>query len=234
MGERIEVQALDGQGSFGGYLARPQGNGAAPGIIVIQEIFGVNAGIRSMCDDWAAQGFVAFAPDLFWRIEPGIELTDKSEAEWSRAFELFNAFDVDAGVRDIEASIRSVRAHPACSGKVGVVGFCLGGKMAYLAATRTDADASVGYYGVGLDALTGEAHAIARPLMLHIAQEDKFVDKAAQAAIHAALDGHAKVTLHDYAGVDHAFARVDGEHRDEAAAELANERTLAFFREHLA
>src|SRR5687768_13042150 len=102
MGERIEVAARDGSGSFGGYLAKPAG-GQGPGIVVIQEIFGVNAGIRAMCDDWAAQGFVAFAPDLFWRIEPGIELTDKSEAEWQRAFELYGKFDVDKGIEDIEA-----------------------------------------------------------------------------------------------------------------------------------
>ena len=232
MGERIEVAARDGSGSFGGYLAVPAG-GKGPGIVVVQEIFGVNAGIRSMCDDWAAQGFVAFAPDLFWRIEPGIELTDKSEAERQRAFDLYGKFDVDKGIEDIEASIRAVRARPECSGKVGVVGFCLGGLLAYLAATRTDIDASVGYYGVMIDQMLNEKHAIANPLLLHIATQDKFVPPEAQAKIRAELGANPHVTLHDY-DADHAFARVDGTSRVESCAQEANARTLAFFRRHLA
>lgn len=232
MGEWIDIQALDGAGSFKGYLATPA-SGKGPGIVVVQEIFGVNAGIRKMCDDWAAQGFTALAPDLFWRIAPGIELTDKTEAEWQKAFDCYNKFNVDAGIRDIEATIRTLRTHPASTGKVGVVGFCLGGLLAYLTATRTDADASVGYYGGGIHEKLNESHAIANPLLLHIAEEDRFISKEAQAKIHAELDSHPKVTLYDYPGVDHAFARVDGEHRDEAAAQLANGRTLEFFRKHL-
>lgn len=231
MGERFEVQARDGSGAFGGYLALPAG-GTGPGIVVVQEIFGVNAGIREMCDDWAAQGFVAYAPDLFWRIEPGIELTDQTEAEWARAFECYNAFNVDKGIEDIEASIKALQSHAATTGKVGVVGFCLGGLLAYLSATRTDADASVGYYGVGIQDKLGDSHAIAKPLMLHIATQDKFVPPEAQAAVHAGLRGNAHVTLHDY-DADHAFARVNGQHRVEACATLANSRTLAFFKAHL-
>lgn len=235
MGERIEIKAIDGSGSFGGYLALPSGvaSGGAPGIVVIQEIFGVNAGIRQMCDDWAAQGYIAFAPDLFWRIEPGIELTDKSEAEWKRAFELFGLFNVDKGIEDIEASLRAVRARPECSGKVGVVGYCLGGLLAYLTATRTDSDASVSYYGVGIQDRLGESHAIARPLLIHIARLDKFVPPEAQAQIHAGLESNGHVTLHGY-DADHAFARVGGTSRVEACAQEANDRTAAFFRQHLA
>lgn len=232
MGEWIEIAALDGSGRFRAYRAAPA-TGPAPAIVVVQEIFGVNAGIRAMCDDWAAKGFVALAPDLFWRQQPGVELTDKSDGEWQAAFKLMQGFDVDAGIADIEATIRSLRDAPDTTGKVGVVGYCLGGKLAYLAATRTDSDASVSYYGVGLDQLLHESHAIAQPLMLHIAGADQFVDKAAQAKIHESLDAHPRVTLHDYAGADHAFARVDGVHRDEAAATLADARTLDFFRTHL-
>lgn len=231
MGERIEVQARDGSGSFGGYLATPAG-GKGPGIVVVQEIFGVNAGIRSMCDDWAAQGFVAFAPDLFWRIEPGIELSDRIEAEHQQAFELFGKFDVDKGIEDIEASIRAVRARPECTGKVGVVGFCLGGLLAYLAATRTDSNATVSYYGVGIQDRLGESHAIANPLLMHIARRDRFVPPEAQAKIRAELGANPHVALHDY-DADHAFARVDGTTRVEACAQEANARTLAFFRQHL-
>lgn len=232
MGEHIEVAARDGSGSFGGYLAVPAG-ARGPGIVVVQEIFGVNAGIRQMCDDWAAKGFVAFAPDLFWRIQPGIELTDKSEAEWKKAFELYGKFDVDLGIADIEASIRALRARAECSAKVGVVGYCLGGLLAYLTATRTDSSATVGYYGVGIQDRLGESHAIANPLILHIATKDQFVPPEAQASIRAELAANPHVTLFDY-DADHAFARIEGADRVEACAQQADARTLAFFKQHLA
>ena len=232
MGEHIEVAARDRSGSFGGYLTVPA-SGRGPGIVVVQEIFGVNAGIRQMCDDWAARGFVALAPDLFWRIEPGIELTDKSEAERQKAFELYGKFDVESGIADIEASIRAVRACAQCTGKVGVVGYCLGGLIAYLSATRTDSNATVGYYGVGIQDKLSEGHAIANPLMLHIATRDQFVPLEAQAAIRAELAANPHVTLYDYEA-GHAFARVDGSDRVEASAQQADARTLDFFRKHLA
>jgi len=233
MGETIRIETLDGDGSFGAYLAKPEGAGPFPGIVVIQEIFGVNAGIRAMCDDWAKAGFIALAPDMFWRLQPGVELTDKTKAEWDEAIGLMTRFDIDPGIRDIEAALRALRARPDSNGKAGTVGFCLGGRMAYLSGTRTDTDASVAYYGGGIDQYLGESHAIARPMLLHFAEEDGFIDKAAQAKIREALSGHPRVTLHFYPGVDHAFARVDGTHRDEAAAGLANGRTLEFFRAHL-
>lgn len=229
MGERIEVKALDDSGDFSGYLALPAG-GNGPGIVVVQEIFGVNAGIRQMCDEWAAKGYVAFAPDLFWRIEPGIELSDHVEAELQRAFQLFGEFDVDKGILDIEASIRAVRARS--SGKIGVVGYCLGGLLAFLTATRTDSDATVSYYGVGIQDRLNESHAIAKPLLLHIAKQDKFVPPEAQAKVHEGLAGNSHVTLYDY-DADHAFARVDGTDRVESCAQEANARTEAFFAEHL-
>ncbi|MBB4633071.1 dienelactone hydrolase family protein [Sphingosinicella soli] len=233
MGETIRIETLDGADTFSGYLATPSGSGPFPGIVVIQEIFGVNAGIRAMCDDWAKAGFIALAPDMFWRLQPDVDLSDKTKAEWEEAFGLMKRFDIDAGIRDIEASLRAVKGLADSNGKVGVVGFCLGGRMAYLSATRTDSDASVAYYGGGIDQYLGEAHAIARPVLLHFAEDDGFIDKAAQAKIRDALSDHGRVTLHFYPGVDHAFARVDGMHRDNAAATLANGRTLDFFRAHL-
>ncbi|KTT75280.1 dienelactone hydrolase family protein [Sphingomonas endophytica] len=200
-------------------------------IIVIQEIFGINAGIRRKCDSLAEAGYLAIAPDLFWRIRPGIELDPDVEAEMQRALELMGQFDQDQGIRDIEAAIRFVRGEGI--GMVGAVGYCLGGRLAYMTAARTDVDASVGYYAVGIDGLLGEKHAIAKPLMLHIAGEDHFVDPAAQAAMHAGLDDHPKVTLHDYPGEDHGFATEFGARRSDAAARQADERTAAFFAEHL-
>ena len=227
----ITVKAADG-GSFSAYLAKPATpNGS--GVIAIQEIFGVNKVMRDICDGLAAQGYIAICPDLFWRQEPGIQLNKYDEAEWAKAFKLFGGFDQDKAVVDIEWTLAALRATGGFSGKAGAVGYCLGGRMAYLTACRTDIDAAVGYYGVGIDGLLDEAKAIRAPLVLHIAEEDGFVDKAAQVKMHAGLDTNPKVTLYDYAGADHAFAREGGDHYDAAAAKLANDRTAAFFKSKL-
>jgi carboxymethylenebutenolidase len=230
MGESVTITTPDGD--FSAYVARPAA-GTAPAIVVIQEIFGVNAVMRQIADDYAAQGYLAICPDLFWRIEPGVDITDKSEAEWKKAFELFNAVDVDAGVKDIAATIDHVRADASASGKVGAVGFCLGGLLAFLTATRTDVDASAGYYAVGIERHVAEADKLADPLLLHIAEEDQFVPKEAQALIVAALKNHPHVELYTYPGCDHAFARPGGEHFNAEAAGAANERTRAFFKKAL-
>jgi carboxymethylenebutenolidase len=230
MGETTTITTPDG--AFSAYVARPAA-ASAPAVVVIQEIFGVNAVMRGVADELAAHGFLAICPDLFWRIEPGIDITDKSEAEWKRAFELFNAFDVDKGVEDIAAAIEAIRGDRCCSGKVGAVGYCLGGLLAFLTATRTSADASVGYYGVNIDKFVGEAEKLAHPLMLHVAEEDGFVPKEAQAVILAGLKNHPQVTLHTYPGRDHAFARKGGEHYDAKDANLADARTVAFFKTNL-
>ena len=226
------IATLDGAGDFHAYRATPAGTPKAA-IVVIQEIFGVNAGIRRKCDTLAEAGYLAIAPDLFWRLERGIELDPDIKPEFDRALDLMGQFDQDKGVADIEATIRAARAELGDSSKVGVVGYCLGGRLAFMTAARTDVDASVGYYGVGIDGLLGEKHAIAHPVLLHVPEEDHFVDKAAQAAMHAGLDDHPKVTIYDYAGEDHGFATEFGERRSDAAAKLADERTAKFFAENL-
>lgn len=228
----ITIDTLDGKGRFDTYVAEPASTPRAA-IVVIQEIFGVNAGIRSKCDRLAADGYLALAPDLFWQIAPGVELDPDVPDQMQRALDLMGQFDQDAGIRDIEATIRTARGMLADGGKVGVVGYCLGGRLAFMTAARTDVDASVGYYGVGIDGLLGEAHAIAHPVLLHIPQEDHFVDKHAQARMHAGLDDHAKVTLFDYPGEDHGFATEFGQRRSDASAQLADQRTASFFAAHL-
>lgn len=233
MGEMIDVTALNGEGTFKAYRADPSGTPTAA-IIVIQEVFGVNPGIRQKCDRLAEQGYLAIAPDLFWRIAPGVELNPDIPAELQRGLDLFGQFDQDAGIRDIEATIHQARQLLGGTGKVGAVGYCLGGRLAFMTACRTDINAAVGYYGVGIDGLLGEKHAIAHPVLLHIAGEDGFVDKATQQKMHKGLDDHPKVTLYDYPGEDHGFATEMGDRRSEEAAQLADERTAAFFREHLA
>ncbi len=231
MSDTVDISTLDGEGTFSAFCARPTSEPRAS-IVVIQEIFGVNPGIRRKCQRLAADGYLALAPDLFWRLEPGIQLDPDVPEEFERALALMGRFDQDQGVRDIEATIRHARNALGVP-KVGVVGYCLGGRLAYMVAARTDADASVGYYAVGIPDLLREKHAIARPLMLHIAGADHFVPPEQQKAIHEGLDDHPRVTLHDYLGLDHGFATELGERRDEEGARLADERTAAFFAEHL-
>jgi len=226
-GQTVTINGKDG--AFSGYLANP-GSGRGPGLVVIQEIFGVNQVMRDIADGMASRGYYALVPDLFWRLEPGVDITDKTDAEWKKALDLMNRFDVAAGVKDIQATIDLLRGRSA---KVGAVGYCLGGLLAYLTAARTDADASVSFYGVNIPAFLGEAVNIKRPLMLHVAAEDGFVPKPAQEQMITGLKGNAHVTLHRYDGVDHAFARPGGKNFNAAAAELANARTAEFFRRHL-
>ena len=225
------IQSVDGN-QFEAYLAVPSG-GKGPGIVLLQEIFGVNNVMRDIADGYAEKGFTVICPDLFWRQQPGIQLTDKTEAEWARAFELYQGLDEAKAVEDAAAAMNYLRQHPACTGKVGATGYCLGGKLTYLIAVRFAPDASAGYYGVGIENALDEAANLQTPLILHIAGNDKFCPPEAQAKIHAALDSHPLITIYDYAGQDHAFARVGGEHYNAESARLANQRTLAFFQQQL-
>lgn len=235
MGEMTKIRAFDEDALFNAYVAKSAGDAKAA-IIVIPEIFGVNPGIRKKCDTWAAAGYLAVAIDIFWRFAPGVELDPDVEEQLQEAFGYFGQYEPNDGVKDIEAAIHAIRrgelGAPAVQ-SVGCVGYCLGGRLAYMAAARTDIDASVGYYGVMIDTMLGESHAIANPLMLHIPTADHFVGPEAQAAIHAELDKHPKVVLHDYVGLDHGFAAEMGDRRDEEGANLADSRTVAFFRQHL-
>lgn len=221
----LSLTAKDG-GNFTAYIARPDGEkAAAPAVIVIQEIFGINQELRDKCDDLAAQGYLAICPDLFWRIEPGIELVDSEPDQLQRAFDLFGQFDVEQGVADLMATLEQVRALPECNGKVGAVGYCLGGKLAYLMATESDIDASVSYYGVGLGDMLDKAPQIKAPFMLHIAGDDAFTPPEEQDKIQRALDENPKASVYHYAGMEHAFARGNGMHYNEDAASIANRRT---------
>jgi len=232
MTETVRIPTYEGDASFPAYVARPAGEPKGA-IIVIQEIFGVNAGIRGKADHWASLGYLAVAPEVFWRQQEGIELDADVQDEFQQAIGFMMKHDFDAGIRDVEATIRWIRRTEGVE-KVGLVGFCMGGKIAYEAATRTDIDASVGYYAVGLADMLNESHAIAKPLMLHIPTADGFVPPEQQKAMHEGLGPNRHVTLHDYEGLDHGFAAEHGARRNEAGAQLADGRTEAFFAANLA
>ena len=128
MTDRISVQGRDG--AFGAYVARPKVL-PAPAVVVLHEVFGVNADIRKTCDELAEQGFVAVAPDLFWRQEPGVDLSVTSDPDWRHGLRLYQAYDKDAGARDVKDTADVVAKLPECAGKVAVLGFCLGGLMTF-------------------------------------------------------------------------------------------------------
>jgi carboxymethylenebutenolidase len=231
MNDSLPIQTPDG--TFSCYVTRPAATGTYPVIIVLQEFFGVNAGIRSIANGYSAKGFNAVCPDLFWRAEPGLSMSEASEGDWAKGSALYSAYDFDEGVHDIAATIAAARTMPGASGKVGVTGYCLGGLLTFLSAARIDADAFVAYYGGGTEKYVAEAVNIKRPLLYHLAGEDEFIGKDAQAAIHAVLKDKPNVELHTYPGRNHAFARPGGNHYDAADATLANGRTDAFFRRQL-
>jgi carboxymethylenebutenolidase len=230
MGDRITIEGQGG--TFNAYIARPKIMPAAT-VVVLQELFGVNADIRKTCDELAEQGIVAVAPDLFWRQEPGVDLSVTSEADWQHGLRLYQAYDRDAGVRDIHDTLNAVAKLPECTGKIAVQGYCLGALMTFLTAVRCQVDAAVAYHGGDTEKYLGEADNLSAPLLMHLGEEDEFISKAAQAQIKAALASKANATIYSYPGQRHAFARHNGTHYNAAAAALANGRTSEFLQRQL-
>jgi carboxymethylenebutenolidase len=229
----IKLKAADGAGEFSAFIYEPAVKKSAGVVVLIQEIFGVNDALRATAQELAAQGFIAIAPDLFWRQEPGVDITDKSEAEWKKAFALMNGFDQDKGIEDLKTTLEAARSLPGANGKAGTMGFCLGGRLAVMMATRSDADVNVSYYGVGLDALVPEFDNIKAPLLVHIAEKDEF---SSPEVVESVLDGaedHMFIDAFIYPDVQHAFARVNGVHYDARAATIANGRTTELLAEIL-
>ena len=226
------ITILGQDGSFEAYIARPKAL-PAPAVVVLQELFGVNADIRKTCDELAEQGFVAVAPDLFWRQEPGVDLNVTSEADWQHGLRLYQAYDRDAGVGDIKDTLDAVAKLPECTGKVAVLGYCLGALMTFLTVVRYSADAAVAYHGGDTEKYLGEVNGLNTPLLMHLAEEDEFISKAAQAAIKAALATKSNTTVFSYPHQNHAFSRHGGAHYNAEAAALAHERTYAFLNRQL-
>ncbi len=232
MNARINIEGRDGK--FGAYISRSK-TLPAPAVVVLQELFGVNADIRKTCDELAEQGFLAVAPDLFWRQEPGIDLSNvTSDADWQHGLRLYAAYDRDAGVKDIEDTVNAVRKLPDCAGKVAVLGYCLGALMVFLTAVRFDGiDAAVAYHGGDTEKYLAEVDGLHAPMLMHLGEEDEFISKAAQAQIKAALAKKPNATVYSYPGQNHAFSRHGGAHYNAEAAALAHERTYAFLNRQL-
>jgi carboxymethylenebutenolidase len=230
MNDRMTIEGRDG--AFGAYIARPKASPASA-VVVLQEVFGVNADIRKTCDELAEQGFMAVAPDLFWRQEPGVDLTVTSEADWQHGLRLYQAYDRDAGARDVKETVNAVAKLPECTGRVAVLGYCLGGLMTFLTAVRYGVDAAVVYHGGDTEKYLGEIDGLHAPMLVHLAEEDEFISKAAQAAIKAALAKKPNTTVYSYPDQHHAFARHNGAHYNPAAATLANVRTSEFLHQQL-
>ena len=220
-------------GAFAAYIARPR-TSPVPAVIVLQELFGVNADIRKHCDELAEQGYLAVAPDLYWRQEPGVDLTVTSQADWDRGLRLYEAYDRDAGVKDIKDTIDAVRNLPECNGKVALLGYCLGALMVFMTAVRNEGiDAAVWYHGADTDKSVGEVDGLHAPILMHLAEEDEFISKAAQAAIRAAVAKKPNASVYSYPGQCHAFSRHNGKHYNAASAHLANGRTSEFLSRQL-
>lgn len=219
-------------GSFDCFVARPAMDNA-PVVVVLPEIFGVNEDLKRACRDLAARGYIAICPELFWRLERGFALDDWTGAGLDRAIDYYGRFDRDRGAADIACLVAFARDLPGASGKVGLMGFCLGGLMTFLVAARSGCDASVCYYPGSVQDYIAEAPAIADPMIIHLAGNDIYVPEEARQQVHAAFDPAGPVTVFDYQGCDHAFARHGGTEYDDSAARLANERTWEFFLRHL-
>jgi carboxymethylenebutenolidase len=230
MKDRITIEGRDG--AFGAYIARPK-TFPAPAVVVLQELFGVNADIRKTCDELAEQGFVAVAPDLFWRQEPGVDLGVTSEADWQHGLRLYQAYDRDAGARDVKDTVNAVAKLPGCTGRVAVLGYCLGALMVFLTAVRYGVDAAVAYHGGDTEKYLGEIGGLNAALLMHLAEEDEFISKPAQAEIKAALAKKPNTTVYSYPGQNHAFSRHGGAHYNAEAAALAHERTNEFLHQQL-
>ena len=226
----IQVKLRDG--TMGAYLAVPDGppKGA---IIAIMEIWGVNETMRTHAKEFADAGFICLVPDLFWRQEPGVQLSDRNPEDVKKAFDLYYDFDYDLGVRDMEDTMAYLKTLPECNGKVGAVGYCLGGKLCYLMCCRTDLDCAVAYYGTYIEHRISEAKNLHRPFMLHMAMKDRWVQAEVNELLERRLSPNPLVTIEKYPEADHAFARHGGKPYRKAEADRALGLSVEFFRKYL-
>jgi carboxymethylenebutenolidase len=225
--QSISITAQDG-GVFSGYLGIPAA-GIGPGLLILQEIFGVNAHIRALVDRYAEEGYLAMAPDLFWRMQSNVNLGFTPE-EVSKAREFGTRFDNEQGVSDIGSALEALRGHPGCNGKVGVIGFCMGGRLAFLSAARLPVDAAISYYGTRIEPYLGDAKSVRCPIMFHFGGRDQAVPSESREGIRSAFAGHDDAEFYVYADAGHGFNNDSRDVYDPFAAQLARSRTLGLLR----
>lgn len=228
--ETVKIKSADGK-EFSGFLARPE-KGTGPGIILIQEIFGVNSHIRDVADLYAREGFVVLAPDVFWRIDPGIEL-GYGEKDMVKGMALYQKSDFTQIVSDLSDAIVTLHNLPGVADKVGVVGYCMGGNLAYRLAAQGKVDAAVSYYGGGIDQVLDQANGVKCPLLMHFAEADDHIPPSSVEKIKKAFEGNKNVTIYTYPGVHHGFNCDQRASYDRKSAMLAYSRSAAFFHKYL-
>jgi carboxymethylenebutenolidase len=229
--DMVTVKADDGK-TFQCYVARAS-QSPAPVVVVIQEIFGITDWLKSYAGELAKAGFTALVPDMFFRLEPNLKLDDNNPKDLEKAFKCYGEFNQTQGVKDLQAAVNFARSMEGSNGKVGCVGFCLGGLMTFQMACNSDVDTSVAYYGGGIDSKLDQADKIRRPILLHFAENDKFIPGPALKQIAERLASVELAEVHTYPNVDHAFARVGGHAYDKNSADQANKRSLDFFKKNL-
>jgi carboxymethylenebutenolidase len=230
-GKWISIKAHDG-GEFGGYLSLPP-TGSGPGLVVIQEIWGVNEHIRAVADQYASDGYVVIAPDVFWRQEPRVDLK-YDEAGTGKAFAFMQNLDGPNAVLDLTSTVKALKALPEVKGKVGVLGFCMGGRLSYLAAAHSGVDVAVCYYGGGIQNMLEEAPSVKVPILFHYGEKDAHIPAEAVAAVRAAFAGHDKAKIEVYPGADHGFNCWGRPMYNQSAAALARGRSLEWLSTYLA
>lgn len=225
MGRTISIQAADG-GAFDAYLALPE-TAPAPGLLVVVPIFGVNAEMQQAVDDYAARGFVVIAPDPFWRVLPGtLPRTDEGRAQASNRAK---RVDVERELEDLATTIDVLRGLPECNGKVGVLGFCFGGRYAFLAAAQLDVQAAAAFHPTEIGKSLHAAPALSVPLSLHYGGSDPATPPEEIAATRAAIEGRPGVEIAIYPGVVHNFSLKGVAGYDPDAARRSDERAFALF-----
>ena len=230
MNPPVRTAWIDIAPGFAGYLALPPA-GRGPGLVLFQEIFGVNDHIRAVAEQYALDGFTVLAPDLFWRQAPRVELGyEGSERELARA--LMQTYAAEDALADVAASVRALRARPEAADRVGAMGYCMGGRLAWLAAATARLDAAVAYYGGGIQTQLDRAGAIGCPLQFHYAEHDEHIPPAAVERVRQATAGIA-AELHVYPGAMHGFNCWARASYHAPSAALAHGRTLAFLATHL-
>jgi carboxymethylenebutenolidase len=225
----IDIAAEDG--TFQAYQALPH-TGKGPGIVLIQEIFGVNQHIREVADQYAADGYVVLAPDIFWRAEPRVELTYEG-ADREKGIAIMQGTDFTKTLKDIGATAQALRALPELDGKVGTIGYCLGGRLAYNAAASGFVDAAVSYYGGGIQNQLDRAADVKVPILFHYAEEDSSIPLSAVGEVKERFAGRDNAAFHLYLGAHHGFNCPHRSTYQQHAAALAHGRTLVFLAENL-